>query len=168
VFWLNVKLLVLHDNTSKRKEMKMALSQLKFSTIKKPTMITPAVHRRFKLVKRVDEQIGLATAQAEGTTYAASKQRTVIDSETGLRRIVDVPKSVKAWYFTADTGKVYLNIKYGSRVIEITKGKPTIEVGSSKELVSTLKIIRQAILDGELDAQIDAASGDLRKGFKQD
>jgi hypothetical protein len=159
---------VLQDNTSKRKESEMALSQLKFSTIKKPTMITPVVHRRFKLVKRVDEQIGLATAQAEGTLYSASKQRSVIDSETGLRRVVDVPKSVKAWYFTAETGKVYLNIKYGSRVIEITKGKPTIEVGSAKELVPTLKLIRQAILDGELDTQIDAASGDLRKGFKQD
>ena len=145
----------------------MALTQLKLSTVKKPSSVAAEVLRRFKLVKRVDEQIALATALADGTVFSATRQRTVIDPETGLKRSVQVPKSVKAWFFGAENGKVYLRIKYGSRVMELAKGKPTVEIASGKELVNTLKIIRQAVLDGELDAQIDAASNDLRKGFSQ-
>jgi len=145
----------------------MALTQLKLSTVKKPSSVAAEVLRRFKLVKRVDEQIALATALADGTVFSATRQRTVIDPETGLKRSVQVPKSVKAWFFGAENGKVYLSIKYGSRVMELAKGKPTVEIASGKELVTTLKIIRQAVLDGELDAQIDAASNDLRKGFSQ-
>ena len=145
----------------------MAIAQLKLSSVKKPTHASPAVLRRMKLVKRIDEQIGLATAQAEGTAFHATKPRIIIDSETGLKRSVDVPKLVKAWYFVSDSGKVYLNVKYGSRVMELAKGKPTVDIASSKEIVPTLKLIRQAVLDGELDAQIDFASSDLRKGFEQ-
>ena len=145
----------------------MALTQLKLSTVKKPSSVDAEVLRRFKLVKRVDEQIALATALADGTVFSATRQRTVIDPETGLKRSVQVPKSVKAWFFGAENGKVYLSIKYGSRVMELAKGKPTVEIASGKDLVNTLKIIRQAVLDGELDAQIDAASNDLRKGFSQ-
>ena len=145
----------------------MALTQLKLSTVKKPSSVAAEVLRRFKLVKRVDEQIALATALADGTVFSATRQRTVIDPETGLKRSVQVPKSVKAWFFGAENGKVYLSIKYGSKVMELAKGKPTVEIASGKELVTTLKIIRQAVLDGELDAQIDAASNDLRKGFSQ-
>ena len=145
----------------------MALTQLKLSTVKKPSSVAAEVLRRFKLVKRVDEQIALATALADGTVFSATRQRTVIDPETGLKRSVQVPKSVKAWFFGAENGKVYLSIKYGSRVMELAKGKPTVEIASGKDLVNTLKIIRQAVLDGELDTQIDAASNDLRKGFSQ-
>lgn len=145
----------------------MALTQLKLSTVKKPSSVSAEVLRRFKLVKRVDEQIALATALADGTVFSATRQRTVIDPETGLKRSVQVAKSVKAWFFGAENGKVYLSIKYGSRVMELAKGKPTVEIASGKELVNTLKIIRQAVLDGELDAQIDAASNELRKGFSQ-
>ena len=145
----------------------MALNQLKLSTVKKPSSVAAEVLRRFKLVKRVDEQIALATALADGTVFSATRQRTVIDPETGLKRSVQVPKSVKAWFFGAENGKVYLSIKYGSRVMELAKGKPTVEIASGKDLVNTLKIIRQAVLDGELDTQIDAASNDLRKDFSQ-
>jgi hypothetical protein len=145
----------------------MALTQLKLSTVKKPSSVAVEVVRRFKLVKRVDEQIALATALADGTVFSATRHRTVIDPETGLKRSVQVPKSVKAWFFGTENGKVYLSIKYGNRVMELAKGKPTVEITSGKELVNTLKVIRQAVLDGELDAQIDAASNDLRKGFSQ-
>lgn len=144
----------------------MALTQLKLSAVKKPTTASPPVLRRLKLVKRLDEQIGLASAQADGTQFSATKLRTVIDAETGLKRSVSVPKLVKAWYFASDNGKVYLHVKYGSRVMELAKGKPTVEIANSKDIVSTLKLIRQAVLDGELDAQIEYASSDLREGFQ--
>jgi len=35
------------------------------------------------------------------------------------------------------------------------------------ELIATLDIIKAAVIEGELDTQIQAASGQLRSGFKR-
>jgi hypothetical protein len=50
-------------------------------------------------------------------------------------------------------------------VLELAKGKSAIEVANSKDLVPTLELIKQAVINGELDAQMEAASSSLRKGF---
>lgn len=146
----------------------MLLSQLKLTASIKRAHMTPTQIRRNKLIKRIDEQIGLTTAEQTGAAFVATKKRTYIDPETGLRQSAQVPKSVKAWYFVADSGKLCLYIKYGARVLELAKGKFAVEVGTMKELVRTLELIRQAVEAGEFDALIDTASKDLRKGFTGD
>jgi hypothetical protein len=95
------------------------------------------------------------------------KYRSVKDSSTGLRKQVEVPKRIKPWWFQSETGKVCVAIKYGSCTIELTKGKPSVEVGSAEELVKALTAIKAAVQAGELDAQIETASGSLRAGFKR-
>ena len=57
-------------------------------------------------------------------------------------------------------------IKYGSCTIELAKGKPSVEVASAEDLVKALTAIKAAVEAGELDAQIETASGALRAGFK--
>ena len=47
------------------------------------------------------------------------------------------------------------------------KGKVAVEVGTDKELVPTLELIKTAVLNGELDTQIDAAANKLRDCFAQ-
>jgi hypothetical protein len=42
-----------------------------------------------------------------------------------------------------------------------------VEVGGEKDLVPTLELIKTAVLNGELDTQIDAAANKLRDGFAQ-
>ena len=66
----------------------MTLAQLKLTAAKKPTHISPALLRRHKLLRRIDEQIAFITAQQNGTTYAASRLRSYTDAETGLRKTV--------------------------------------------------------------------------------
>ena len=51
-------------------------------------------------------------------------------------------------------------------VVELS-AKNAIEVGSIDNLVDTLLAVREAIVTGELDAQIEAASGAVRAGFKK-
>jgi len=41
------------------------------------------------------------------------------------------------------------------------------EVVDVAELIATLDIIKAAVIEGELDTQIQAASGQLRSGFKR-
>ena len=121
--------------------------------------------RRNKLVKRLWEQTELAKAQQAGTQFTTTKFRTVVENDTGLRKQVEVNKRVKQWWFTTDSGKLALSVRYGARLLELAKGKYAVELSSEKELVPTLEIIKAAVLAGELDAAIDVASNKLRDGF---
>jgi hypothetical protein len=107
----------------------------------------------------------LARAQQAGTTFAPVKFRSITDAETGLRKQVEMSKRVKAWWFVADNGKLALSVRYGTKVLELAKGKWTVEVASEKDLVGVLDLIKTAVLAGELDAQIEAAANTLREGF---
>lgn len=142
------------------------LAQLKLSNTRKPTQQPAIIQQRTKLAKRIWEQMELARAQQAGDTYASKRLKTVVGTD-GVKRTVEVGKRVKAWWFVADTGKLCLNIRYGSRLLELAKGKTAVEIANADELINTLALIKTAVVDGELDAQIEAASGQLRAGFKR-
>jgi hypothetical protein len=142
-----------------------ALTSLKLTSAKKPTQMTPVQQRRNKLAKRLWEQIELAKAQQSGLTFAPTKLRTITNTETGERKQIETKKRLKTWWF-ADKGKLVLSVRYGTKVLELAKGKWAVEVGSEKDLVPTLELLKGAVLDGELDAQIEVASSKLREGFE--
>jgi hypothetical protein len=48
-------------------------------------------------------------------------------------------------------GKVLLTVRYGAGAIEFQKGKNAIEVESMEALPTTLRSVREAVADGELD-----------------
>ena len=141
------------------------LATLKLSTAVKPTHMPAVQVRRNKMSRRLWEQIQLAKAQQSGTEFAPVKQRSYLDKETGLRRQVESTKRVKPWWFTADNGKLAMNIRYGARMIELAKGKSTVEIVNMDQLVPTLELIKRAVEEGELDAQIEVAAIKLREGF---
>ena len=140
------------------------LNALKLTATTKPTQVSAVQQRRNKLAKRVWEQIELAKAQQAGTQFVATKFRTVKDAD-GMRKTVETSKRVKAWWFTADNGKLAICVRYGSKVLELAKGKYAIEVGVEKELVNVLEVVKTAVLNGELDTAIDNAANKLRDGF---
>ena len=144
-----------------------ALSNLKLVAVKKPRNMPAIVIRRNKLATKLWEQINLAQSQLDGKPFVVMKYRSIKDNETGLRKQVEVPKRIKPWWFQSETGKVYVAVKYGSWTIELAKGKPSVEVASGEELVKALESIKTAVEAGELDAQIETASGALRAGFKR-
>ena len=143
----------------------MTLANLKLTAAKKPTQISAVIQRRNKLVMRLREQIELAKAEQTGTAYMPTKLRSVTDTETGMRKQVAVSKRVKSWVFTADNGKLCVNVRYGARVLDLGKGKTAVELASAKELVATLETISAAVNAGELDAAMEAASTNLRSAF---
>jgi len=144
-----------------------ALANLKLVASKRSTPQSPAQQRRTKLCKKLHEQMQLAAAQAEGRVYAPAKFKTVTDIETGAKRSIETVKKVKQWWWTDGDGKLNLSVRYGAKVLELAKGKNAIEIASASELVPTLTVIKQAVEDGSLDAQIEAASNKLRSGFKK-
>jgi len=142
------------------------LTQLKLSNTKRSTQLSPIEHRRNKLAGKIGEQILLAKAQAAGETYT-QKRFKIQRNEDGSIRTVEVAKRVRQWWWAADGGRICLNIRYGSKVLELAKGKSTVEVTSGEELISTLSLVQSAVIGGELDTQIETASDAVRKGFKQ-
>lgn len=141
------------------------LATLKLSTAVKPTHMPAVQVRRNKMSRRLWEQIELARAQQSGAEFAPVKFRSYQDKETGLRKQVETTKRVKQWWFTSDSGKLVMNVRYGARVIELAKGKSSIEIGGTDQLVPTLELLKQAVEAGELDAQIEVAANKLREGF---
>lgn len=142
------------------------LSTLKLSAAKKPVNQPAIVQQRSKLAKRLFEQMQLARCQLDGTAYTQMRIKTITGVD-GDRKTIEVHKRVKAWWFTTENGKLCLNVRYGSKVIELAKGKTAVEVTTLDELVTALTTIKAAVEAGELDTQIQAASTQLREGFKQ-
>ncbi len=141
------------------------MSTLKLTAAQKPTQMSAVQQRRNKLAKRLLEQMELAKAQQIGTQYTATKFRTITDKETGLRKQVETNKRVKAWWFTSDNGKLAICVRYGTKVLELAKGKYAVEVAAEKDLVGVLDVIKTAVLGGELDTAIENAANKLREGF---
>jgi len=145
--------------------MSNALAALKLTNAKKSAQMSPVVARRTKIALRLSQQILLAKAKQEGSTYAPTKQRKVKDAETGETKTVQVEKRIKEWWFTADSGKLCVALRYGAKVIELAKGKSAVELASNDDLVKTLETLKQAVQNGELDQQLETASAAVRKGF---
>jgi len=68
------------------------LSTLKLVAVKKPTHIPAIQHRRNKLSAKLWEQINLAQSQLSGKPFVVMKYRTLKDTETGLRKQVEMPQ----------------------------------------------------------------------------
>jgi hypothetical protein len=114
-----------------------ALTNLKFIVAKRAIAQTPTQQRRNKLSAKLFEQMQLARAKAEGRVYAPTKFKTVKDAESGERRSIETAKRVKQWWWATADGKLNLSIRYGAKVIEISKGKNAIELSSVDELLPT-------------------------------
>jgi hypothetical protein len=142
-----------------------AFNGLKLVAAKRPQTASPTVQRRYKLSNQLWEQIELARASADGKTFAPIRLRSVKDKLTGERKTIEAAKRVKQWWFVAENGKVCLQVRYGTRVLELAKGKNSIEVGSGTELLAVLETVKKCVENGDLDTQIEAASAAVRERF---
>ena len=144
-----------------------ALTGLKLVASKKNRTLSPVAHRRNKLVNKLHEQIELCEAQKAGEIYAPKRLRTVTNKQTGERVTIEAVKRVKEWFWINDAGKINLAVRYGSKVLELAKGKNSIDVGTAAELVGVLETVKRYVEAGELDAQIEAASAAVRERFEK-
>ena len=122
--------------------------------------------KRNKLSSRLWEQLMLAKGQVDGKPFVVTKFRSFTDRETGLRKQMGVPKRLKPWWFVNTDGKVCFSVRYGSHVLELAKGKMSVQVDSAADLVKAIEQLKQAVEEGELDMQIQHASKHLGSGFK--
>jgi hypothetical protein len=146
--------------------MTQLLNTLKWTAARKQRAMPDVVKRRQKLLKKLHEQRELAVALNEGRSYAPKRLRTLRDADGG-KTVRETPVRIKAWWWIGEKGETLLQISYGSKALEIAKGKNAIDVGSEKELPAVFDTIIAAVQNCELDAQIEVASVKLRSGFKK-
>jgi len=140
------------------------IAKLKLISSKRERNLSPIIVRRNKLALKLDEQLSLCTAQKEGRLYAPKRIKTVTNAD-GERVSVETTKRVKEWFWTTSNGKINLAVRYGSKVLELSKGKNAIEISTGDELIATLSLLKDAVIAGELDDAITNASDKLRSGF---
>ena len=143
-----------------------SLAGLKLTTARKPRALPDVVKRRNKLLSKLKEQRELALAQSEGRTYVPRRLRTMRDAD-GNSTVREMPVRIKPWWWTGEKNETLLSIFYGSKTLELGKGKTAVEIANPSELVNTLDVLIIATQNAELDAQIDTASNKLREGFKK-
>ncbi len=143
------------------------LNTLKLTAARKTRALPDVVKRRNKLLQKLTEQRDLAAALEKGQHYAPKRLRSLRDTDTGARVIKEVAVRIKPWFWTGEKGECLLAINYGSKQIELQKGKTAIDAGHAGNLVTVLEAVISAVKSGELDPQIEAASSKLREGFKK-
>ena len=142
------------------------LSNLKLVVSKRHQTVSPVVHRRNKLISKLHEQIELCEAQQAGKTYAPTRLKTYTNKQTGERMTVEATKRVKEWFWISDSGKINLAVKYGAKTLPLNaKGANAIELKDGDELIATLKELKVATANGELDDAITKVSNATREAF---
>ena len=132
------------------------LNTLKLVAATRDNKVSPEMQRRQKLIKKIDEQILLAHAAFNGETYSPTKFKNVVNAE-GITEYKQMTKRIRAWWWETG-GKLNLSIRYGARVIELAKGKNSIELDNLASVLPKLDLIKKAVEAGELDDAITAVS----------
>ena len=142
------------------------VTNLKLITTVKSSAVSPILLRRNKLLAKVQEQLDLCEAKRNQQPYAPKRLKTVINKETGERTTIETIKRVKEWFWITEDGKINLAVKYGSKTLPLNKkGANAIELATGDELIATLKSLKVAVLNGELDDAINDMSLATRQAF---
>ncbi|WP_294619214.1 DUF6641 family protein [uncultured Roseovarius sp.] len=126
------------------------LDELKLTTYEPGAFSNPVSNRRHKFAAKIDEQIKLAV----DPDYQPKKLIWREDAH-GNRTRVEMPKRIKPWWSQSPDGTVLLTLRYGSKALELAKGKNAVEVLSKEDVEGTLRKIKLAVLAGEFDALLE-------------
>jgi hypothetical protein len=121
-------------------------AKLNFVSLPKNFRNDPVMRRREKMLSQLEQQRNLAM----DPSYTIVQQRWVRD-ENGVKQPVERHKQIKRWWLRNGMGDCLLIIRYGSRVLELQKGKAAIDTGGEANLVPVIEEIMRMTKEGELD-----------------
>ena len=133
------------------------LSKLTMTQLKRPQAMTPIEMRRAKLVAKLEQQLALAQATVNGTSYMVSRA-VWQHAEDGSKSRVTQDRPVKAWWWRDGAG-LSMVVRYGARPIELAKGKRALAVANVAALAEVIGTVIAAVQAGELDTAIEAVAG---------
>ncbi len=76
--------------------------------------------------------------------------------EDGSKALVDKQKMVKKWWVVDVMGNCFFTIRYGSKLLELEKGKAAITVGDKDNLLAVIDAVIAAARNGEFDVLLNS------------
>ena len=114
---------------------------LKLVSVIKPNQQNPVVHRRERLITSINKQLDLIDRYRCG------------EKVRGL------------WWWVDESGTFFLPIKYGKTLLELSKGKFSIECSNVDEVENNLETVKTLIRRGSFDEILKSTSETLRSKF---
>ena len=115
--------------------------ELKFVSNQKPGKVDVTTLRRQKLVRRIDQQIGLVRSVVEGHDPRGS------------------------WFWMNETGTYFVPIKYGRHTLELKKGMFAVQCQNLDDVEHVLCTFRGMVLNGDMDTHLTMKSAEIRNNF---
>ncbi|EME68141.1 hypothetical protein H261_19978 [Paramagnetospirillum caucaseum] len=103
----------------------------------------------------------LAIVKNPTMTLTRDRYVRVEGEEKATKKTVAVKP--RPWFWKTADGTTMLQIRLGTTLVEVEKGKPTVVVGPEDQLEKTLLVIADLIKAGKLDEQIAAARAKTRR-----
>lgn len=122
-------------------EFMKSSNQLKLASVIKPKQQDPVLLRREKMIKGLNRQSQILERYRLG------------DNTKGQ------------WFWVNEDGVIFLPIKYGKVVLELSKGMFSIICDTLDEVEDNLEFVRKATIRGELDNILKSVSTELRAKF---
>ena len=118
--------------------------------------LDPVQARRIKLLFALEEQLSVADAVMQGKQYSVTVPRWS-NNEHGERIRIEHQRVPRAWFFAQDNG-FYVQCKYGSKPLPLSKDGNAVFVKQLTEVPSVLQAFYAAASAGEFDAVISTAA----------
>jgi hypothetical protein len=132
------------------------LENIQVSDVQRLKQQPQVVVRRNKLIKALHDQLQAASAFVEGKQFFKTIQRNVKNKETGAYSVIETQRLVHPWFWEDPWGGVYMQVRYGSRIIMVKDGLPTIVVGEPEQLVEIIQLLKDATANGQFDEAIES------------
>lgn len=132
-----------------------SLAKLTIKPVTRQTKSSPIEARRNKLMSAIDVQLHVADAAMRGEEYAVTLSRWG-KNDAGEKVRVQRQKVVRSWFFAQDGG-FYVQCKYGSKAISLSKDGNAVFVKQLSDVKPVLETLRTATISGELDTYVETA-----------
>jgi hypothetical protein len=134
-----------------KEKVMSTLKALNIVALPKLSKSDPTLQRRVKLLTQLEQQRELA---ANPNFVILTKKW--IKQEDGSKALVDKQKRVKKWWVVDMSGVCFFTVRYGSKLLELDKGKAAITVGNKENLVSVIDAVIGAVKSGEFDTLLNS------------
>ena len=142
-----------------------ALKTLKLAAATPYRASTPVERAREKVRSYLADQAALFAAQNGGSPFNPTKMVTR-KTDQGVNARVEAPRHVRQGWFKDQAGALFLQVRYGSRPLELAPGKTAIAIESLNAIPEVIAKVTEALDGGELDAPLAAAAADRTPKIK--
>lgn len=132
------------------------LAKLTIKTVSRQDTLDPVQARRNKLLAALEDQLKVAEAAVQGKQHKVTVSRWS-KNDQGERVQVQHERVTRAWFFAQDGGH-YVQCKYGSKPLALSKDGNAVFVKQITDVSSVLQAFYAAAAAGEFDSAIASAA----------